>query len=237
MMMSGGEKLIVANWKASLTPVQADQWLADFRNHYQPVEGLRVVLAVPHLFLADLRKRFGAMEHLSWAVQDISPFPLGSYTGSNPAAWLTGLVEYALVGHRERRRYFHETIQDVANKVSEALEEEICPIVCVNMDIARPQSAAVGFEDMERLVVAYTPDDAEQLEVARGGVRLGDDVGRISAVFPSARILYGGGVTADNVAGFFSLPQLGGVMVAGGCLDPRSFARLVENAAASLGLE
>lgn len=230
------EKLVLANWKANLTLLKAEKWLTELSTQYHPVSGLRVTVAVPFPFLFDLRKQFASLPGISWTAQDVSSYPLGNYTGSVPAAWLNGQVEYVIVGHRERRKYFRETIQDVANKVSEALEENIQPILCVDLDTAQQQSASVEYDDMERLIVAYTPSDAEQLEISRSISAVGDGIEQVASLFPGASVLYGGGVNESNVAELFTLPKLTGVMVAGGCLDPHSFVKLLGNAADSLGL-
>ena len=155
MASSSMEKFIIANWKANLSYGQAEKWLKEISTQYQPVPGLKVVLAVPFLFLAELHNQFKSLPEVSWAAQDVSSFPLGNYTGSIPAAWLSNIVEYVIVGHQERRKYFRETIQDVANKVSESLEEDIRPIVCVDMDSARQQAASLDFGDLERVIVAF----------------------------------------------------------------------------------
>jgi triosephosphate isomerase len=228
------DKLVVANWKANLSLPQAEKWLVAFSSGYRPATGVRVVLAVPFPFLLPLRQRFKSVPGVSWAAQDISPYPLGNYTGAVPAAWLAELVEYALIGHRERRRYFHETIQDVANKASEAIAEDIRPILCVDLDVARRQAAAIDTGDMERLLVAYTPSDAEQLEIARSRSGVADGLSRVAALFPGCPVLYGGGVNGGNVAELFRLPQVFGVMAAAACLDPLSFVELLNNAAESL---
>ena len=230
------EKLVVANWKANLSLLQAEKWLVELSEGYSPVAGIRVVLAVPFPFLVPLQSRFKSLSGVSWAAQDVSPYPLGNYTGAVPAVWLNGLVDYVLVGHRERRRYFHETIQEVANKSSEALAEDICPILCVDMDVARQQSAAVESEEMEHLVVAYTPADADHLEVARSVSGVTEGVRQVASLFPGCPVLYGGGVNAGNVAELFKLPQVSGVMAAAGCLNPLSFLELLDNAAKSLAL-
>ena len=228
------KKLVVANWKANLSLLQAEKWLVEFSSGYSPVAGVRVILAVPFPFLFPLYKRFKSLPGVSWAAQDISSYPVGNYTGAVPAAWLNDLVDYALIGHRERRKYFHETIQDVANKASEAPEEDIEPILCVDLDTARQQAAAIESEDLERLIVAYTPADADQLEIARSVSATADGVRQVAALFPGCPVLYGGGVNGGNVAELFKLPQVSGVMAAGGCLDPHSFVELVRNAGESL---
>ena len=139
MVEAANEKFVVANWKANLSHVQAQRWLQTVTAKYNPFPGFNVILAAPFPFLGDLQKEIGEEDGISLAAQDVSPYPLGNYTGSVPAAWLQGKVDFVLVGHRERRRYFHETIQEVANKVTEALEEEITPIVCIDQDIARQE--------------------------------------------------------------------------------------------------
>ncbi len=230
------EKLVVANWKANLSLLQAEKWLGELSSGYSSIPGIRVVLAVPFPFLIPLSTRFKSLPGVSWAAQDISSYPLGNYTGAVPAAWLNGLVDYALVGHRERRRYFHETIQEIANKSSEALAEDICPILCVDMDVARQQAASLDTEEMEHLIVAYTPADADHLEVARNVSSVAEGVRQVASLFPECSVLYGGGVNAGNVGELISLPQVSGVMAAGGCLNPLSFLELLNNAAKSLAL-
>lgn len=228
------QRIVLANWKANLSPVQAEQWLADFSSLYRPHARIRVILAVPCLSLCAVHNRCREMENVSLAVQDVSPFPLGNYTGSTPAAWLRETAEYVLVGHRERRKYFHETVQDAANKVSEAVAEEIRPILCVDRATARQQATAIEYRDMEHLVVAYTPDDAEQLEVARSVAAVAEGARQVGEAFRGCPVVYGGGVHKGNVAGLFRLDQLSGVMVAAGSIDPRAFAELLRNAADSI---
>jgi triosephosphate isomerase len=236
MVETVAEKLVIANWKANLSLSQAEKWLGELSEKYSPIPGIQVVLAVPFPFLIPLHTRFKSLPGVSWAAQDVSSYPLGNYTGAVPAAWLNGLVDYALVGHRERRRYFHETIQEVANKSSEAIAEDICPVLCVDLDFARQQAAALETEEMEHLIVAYTPADADHLEVARNVSSVAEGVRQVASLFPECSVLYGGGVNAGNVGELISLPQVSGVMAAGGCLNPLSFLELLNNAAKSLAL-
>jgi len=227
-------KMVLANWKASLSPHQARQWLADFKGLYRPFQGLEVILALPVLFLPDLQNQCRDLENVSLAAQDVSPFPQGGYTGSTPAAWLNGMVDYVLVGHRERRRYFHETVQDSANKVSEALAEELCPVLCSDRETVRSQLAAIDSSELDKLILAYTPDDAEALEVAGKPGAVAAEADRFAEMSGKRPVLYGGGVNRKNVADFIGLDSLAGVMCAKGCLDPREFVELLENAGRAL---
>jgi triosephosphate isomerase len=224
------EKIVLANWKASLSPSAAGRWCDAFAGQYRPAKLLRVVLAVPFLMLADLRSRCRDLPGVVLAAQDVSPFPQGGYTGATPADWLTGLADYVLVGHRERRRYFHETNQDAANKVSEALAAELQPILCVSRAGLAGQLSALETADLEKTLLACTADEADTLEVARSTAGVADDARYFTRMAGGRPVLYGGGVDSGNVAGLIALPELAGVMVARGCLDPGNFVRLLQNA-------
>ncbi|MHB8791225.1 MAG: triose-phosphate isomerase [Desulfobulbaceae bacterium] len=228
------EKIVLANWKASLSPAAAARWLDAFAGRYRPSKRLRVVLAVPLLMLADLQGRCRDLSGVALAAQDVSPFPQGGYTGATPADWLRGMAEYVLVGHRERRRYFHETNQDVANKVSEALAAELQPILCASRAGLASQLAALETADLEKTLLAFTPDEAEALEVARSAAGVAGAVRYVTGLTGGEPVLYGGGVNFGNVAPLIILPEIAGVMVAGGCLDPVAFVRLLDNAERAL---
>lgn len=228
------EKIVLANWKASLSPLAAGRWCDAFAGQYRPPSLLRVVLAVPFLMLADLQSRCRDLPGVILAAQDVSPFPQGGYTGATPADWLRGLADYVLVGHRERRRYFHETNQDAANKVSETLAAELQPILCVSRAGLAGQLSALEAADLEKVLLACTADEADTLEVARSAASVADDARYFARMSGGRPVLYGGGVDFDNVAGLIALPEIAGVMVAGGCLDPGNFIRLLDNAERAL---
>ena len=222
--------LVLANWKANLSPAGAEKWLRDFSALYRPAERIQVVLAVPCFMLQSLAERCLALPNLSLAAQDISSFPPGGYTGTTPAAWLADLVEYALVGHRERRLYFHETNQDCARKVFEAVDAGIRPVLCLSSDNMRAQISALDRDEVERLLPAWTPGEAEALEVADDAAAIEAGVARLAGLCGGRPVLYGGGVSLKNIDALVALPDLAGVMVGRSCLDPREFIALLESA-------
>ena len=221
------KKIVLANWKANLSPERVEQWLAQFTNTYRPQSNVEVILAVPVLVLEHVAKRTASVAGVSLAVQGISAYPQGSYTGSTPAAWVKGMASYTLIGHRERRRYFHETVQDVARQAYESLSEELKPIICIDQEILVAQTAAMAAEELEHLIWAYTPETPATFEMARNISDIAATLPKIAQKTDSGPILYGGGVTADNAASLCKVAGLSGVMLGKGCLDATAFAELL----------
>ena len=177
----------------------------------------------PHSCSSGLPRKLPLYRAFSLAAQGISAYPQGSYTGSTPATWVRGLARYTLLGHTERRRYFHETVQDVARQVAESLSEELHPIVCVDQKLLNQQTAALSAEELEHTLWAYTPETPATFEMAR-------NVSDIAAMLPQIRqktdnrpILYGGGVTTENGAALWRVDGLSGIMLGKACLDAKSF--------------
>lgn len=223
------KKIVLANLKAYRSPQQVEQWCKDLVAGLRQVpQGVELVLAVPAMAMERAHSAVKGMAGVNLAAQLVSSFPQGAYTGATPAVWLRGLVRYSLAGHRERRRYFHESVQDVARQAHEAMEEDIVPIVCVEGEVFAQQLAALTLEEREGLYWAFTP----KMEI---GLRLPDDlavireaVGKILAQGGGRPVLYGGGVTAGTIDALWALPELSGILVGEACRDARAFAGLIQ---------
>lgn len=220
-------RIVLANWKASLAPERALAWCDTFSAAYTPRTGIEVVLAVPALVMDRVHQRLGALAGVSLAAQGISPYPQGSYTGSLPAAWLRDTAKFALIGHRERRQYFHETVQDVARQGYEALAEGLQPIVCVDNDLLTRQAAAFAREELEQLLWAWTPETPVALEMARTLDDIAAQAAQVARKTEGKGVLYGGGVTPDNGGAIWTLKGVSGILLGQGCLDAEKFAALV----------
>ncbi len=222
------KQLIVANWKANIPLEQAEDWVQTLRDHCHYRENRETVLAVPFLYMERIFSRVNCLPGICLAAQGVSPYPPGSYTGATPASWVRDMVDYALVGHRERRRYFHETIQDVAAQVRECVAVGIRPILCLDDDIMSAMRAALDSEELEEVICAYTPDSAVALETAHDidGIKAG--IARVKKHFVHRPVLYGGGVNDENVEEILSLPEVSGVMLGRVCLDAERFIRFCE---------
>jgi triosephosphate isomerase len=184
--------------------------------------------------------------------QDVFWLKEGAYTGEVSAPMLTGVgCKYVIIGHSERRQYFHETDETVFKKTVAALDVGLTPIVCVGEKLEEREAdateAVIGAqfagglggltpEQFSRVVIAYEPIWAigtgktatpEMAAAAHQFIRseVRDKFGANAAA--ACRILYGGSVKPDNVKGLMAQEDIDGALVGGASLEPTSFAAIV----------
>jgi triosephosphate isomerase len=243
--------LIAGNWKMNLDHFQAIaliqklSWtLADADHDYEKAE---VAVFPP---FTDLRTAQTLIDtekfKLVLGAQDVSRHQSGAFTGEVSGAFLSKLnVKYVLIGHSERRQYHSETDEILNAKVSAAWKHGLIPIICVGetleelesqgqaaVPIAQALAALSGHETLGEFVIAYepvwaigtgkvaTPAEAEAVAKALRSA-ITQEFGQESG---NSRILYGGSVKANNVAGFLASGEVDGVLVGGASLDADEFA-------------
>jgi triosephosphate isomerase len=184
--------------------------------------------------------------------QDVFWLKEGAYTGEVSAPMLVAVgCRWVIIGHSERRQYFHETEETVFKKTVAALDAGLNPIVCLGERLEEREAnateavcsaqfdgglAGLTPEQFARIVIAYEPVWAigtgktatpEMAAAAHKFIRsearnkFGPDAAS------ACRILYGGSVKPDNVKGLMAQPEIDGALVGGASLDPASFASIV----------
>lgn len=221
-------KLVIANWKSNLDWHSAKSWAEKFVSNKNQAHSY--VVCPPFPLLGALQPWAG--QDFVLGVQDLSPYESGAYTGAVSAGTLEGLrVEYALLGHSERRMYFGETNQTVAQKVELAFEHGITPVVCIDRDQAQAQAAALdGLTRAQRssLIVAYEPMHAistfggqeDPIEVTIQAIQ------EIRNQLNPSAVLYGGSVGPKNAIAYLQSSEIDGLLVGAKSLDPVIFASL-----------
>ncbi len=225
----------VANWKSNKT-LQESLEYADELSLANLPETAKVIICPPFPYLFPLAEKFTDKQTpVELGVQDLSLFPFGAYTGAVTGGMVVKTARYAIVGHSERRKYFHETNQDVANKVRTALENDITPIVCVDEPYLESQLAFFSSDENKKMIVAYeplsaigsgTPDTPEHAD------QIAAKIQQLSEV--EIPVLYGGSVTPESVASFVEMPHIAGVLVGGASLDSSKWGDLVHRGSGSL---
>jgi triosephosphate isomerase len=221
---------IIGNWKSYKTTAESLAWLEQFSPLFRESNNVEVVIAPPFLVLEGFSKGLAdkKLNGVALAAQDVSPFPRGSYTGAIAADMLKPLVQYVIVGHSERRRYFHETPQDVINKVTEAADSGLVPIVCVEDADLLAQLRPLADIDCKQMLVAYTPVDAINFNIPESVERIGQAVSKIRAFFPAWPIIYGGAVGENNAKEYLAVPGLAGLFLGSTSLDAIKFSSVCQ---------
>jgi triosephosphate isomerase len=176
----------------------------------------------------------------------------GAFTGEIAAFMVRDAgCSHVIVGHSERRQYFFESDEIVSRKTQAGLAAGLTVIVCVGETleqrdqgnaehVVRKQLAGglsgLTASDLDRIIVAYEPVWAigtgrtatpEQAQEMHAFIRRVFAEGHSQPAADALRILYGGSVKPDNIAGLMKQPDIDGGLVGGASLKAESFAQIV----------
>jgi len=223
------KKLIIANWKSHKNKQEIITWLQTFRTGVEnlKLDAYQIVIAPAFPFIDLVGQILADLPGCSIGAQDVSPYPLGKYTGAVAATQLKNLgCSHVLIGHSERRQYFKETSQVVVQKVDQALDNQIQPIICITQAEISHQAEALSKEARTHSIVAYEP-------ISAIGTGMGEDVLQVQTVsqeikakFGPVPILYGGSVNPNNVNEYLLVTD--GILVGTASLEVEEFLNLLK---------
>lgn len=242
--------IIAGNWKMNKTPEEAKELVTALVPLVKNAK-CDVVICPPFVDLCAV-KPIIAGTNIHLGVQNIHWAEKGAFTGEISADMLKAHgVEYAIVGHSERRQYFGETDATVNQRAKAAIAAGITPIICVGESLEQRESGVMnavvsgqtkaaldGIEakDVETLVIAYEPiwaigtgktatkEDANAtIAVIRGAIAevYGKDVAE------KVRIQYGGSMNPKNASELMSMPEIDGGLIGGASLKAEDFSKVV----------
>jgi len=244
--------LIVGNWKMHLNASQASLLVHRLQERIRQHQDIEVVLAPSMLTLQPLSMQIDRRK-FRLAAQNAYFRDEGAFTGEVSFTMLRDLVHYAIIGHSERRHIFHEDLEMVRDKVKAAVRNDITPILCIGetkqerddgetKQVLHDQlmSALSDLTESEvaDIVIAYEPVWAigQGLVVAKPSeIKSAVDYIRnyIAGVFnqkasKSIRVLYGGDVMPEVVAGILDVPGVNGFLVGHASLNYHDFAGIID---------
>jgi triosephosphate isomerase len=251
--MARDKTLIIGNWKMNLGVHEASLYVHKLNNIVKIHRNTEVVIAPTMLTLQTLSLQVN-LRQIKLAAQNFYWRDHGAYTGEVSASQLRGIVQYALVGHSERRHVFNESDKDTRAKVQAAIRNGIRPVLCVGETAGERADnethavlhdqllgglANITSEELHQVVIAYEPvwaigtgQNAVPGDVTSAIISIRSQLKHLYGAKSAeeVQVLYGGSVTADSAAAYLALPDVDGLLIGGASLDEHAFASIVEKA-------
>lgn len=242
-------KVVAGNWKMNKTPSEAVALVNELKEGVRSDE-VEVIFCVPAIDIVPVAEALKGTS-VGLGAQNMYFEERGAYTGEvSPEMLVDAGVSYVVIGHSERREYFHESDEIVNKKVKAALRHQLTPILCcgesleqrekgVTLEFIQTQIRAafdgLSKEEAAQLMIAYEPIWA----IGTGRVATSEQAQEVCCnirellaklydgdLAGRMRILYGGSVNAANAAELFAMPDIDGGLVGGASLKPE-FAKIV----------
>jgi len=246
--------IIAGNWKMNKTVKEAEEFVSNLDGKLPDPKRVQAVVIPPDLFIDRLIQKAKGTA-LQIGAQNCYWKESGAYTGETSPAALRDLgVQFVVLGHSERREYFHETDEDVNKKVHAVLDQSMTPIICVG-ETSEEQDAGkteekikrqveealkeVSQEQASKLIIAYEPIWAIGTGKTASAAQANDRAKLIretvaglysNETADQLRIQYGGSVKPENIKELLTKSDIDGALVGGASLETESFMKLLEAA-------
>ncbi|MDO9512007.1 MAG: triose-phosphate isomerase [Bacteroidales bacterium] len=245
--------IVAGNWKMNNSFDEAEELVTDIAEYLEknPVDDAEIIICPPFIYL-EMTTDVSAESQFAVGAQNLCAYDKGAYTGEISAAMLAGLdVEYCIIGHSERRKYFGDTDEIIAAKIQQALKENISPIFCCGESLAEREAgnykevvqtqieealANLSADEMDNVIIAYepvwaigtglnaTPAQAQEMHAYIREILLENFS---IAIANNTTILYGGSCNAGNAKEIFAQPDVDGGLIGGASLKANEFIQII----------
>jgi triosephosphate isomerase len=251
--------LIVGNWKMHLNVHEASALLKRLDDHIQIHRDIEVVLAPNMLTLASIARD---IDHRKFKLASQNAYykDEGAYTGEVSFTMLRDIVDYAIIGHSERRIFFNESLETIRDKVTAAIRNGIKPILCIGETKQDKQDGEtkrvihdqlttalsnLTAEELNDVIVAYEPVWA--ISTFNGQLAKPSEIKpivdlvrmNISELYGAKagtelKLIYGGSVDDQTALGYLQIEGIDGLLPGSASLNYKKFSSIVDSAYRSI---
>ena len=241
------KKIAAGNWKMN-NEYEVGLELAQNLSDNSVASDALMILATSYIHLKAVADIIKGKSHIKLAAQNCNQNVCGAYTGELSLAMLKSVgVTHVILGHSERREYYHESNSLLAEKVNAVLASGLTPIFCCGerLEIREADSHVtyvanqieeslfhLSAEEFGKIILAYEPIWAigtgvtaspQQAQEMHHEIRQMIAKKYNAKVADECSILYGGSVKPGNAVELFSQPDVDGGLVGGASLKAQDF--------------
>lgn len=249
------EFIVAANWKMNMSSKETVDFLYKTKD-IQVTDNIKPIIFPPFPYLLLFQKLL-RYSSIAYGSQDIAKEDNGAFTGEVSGRMLSDCgCSYAIVGHSERRSYYGETSELVAEKAKAALKNDITPIICIGETLEERRgnrykqvlyhqlyavTSSLGKETL-KCIIAYEPVWAIGTGVIPRMEEI-EDTHRfiheyLSSNVPGGgniKLLYGGSVNEENVRDISKVAYVSGFLIGGASLKVDKYKAIIDILKAEYG--
>ena len=243
-------RMVAGNWKMNKTLQEGIELANQLKNDVKNPT-CAVVIGTPFIHLATVAELLKGSP-IKVAAENCADKEKGAFTGEVSAAMVASTgAEYCILGHSERRAYYHEDYEILKNKVELALANGLKVIFCIGEvkeereagkqnEVVKAQLEGSVFnlsaEQWANITLAYepvwaigtgltaTPEQAQEIHAFIRGL-VAEKFGK--QVADDTTILYGGSCNEKNAAELFACPDIDGGLIGGAALVAEKFEAII----------
>lgn len=246
------KKVIAGNWKMNKTTPEAIELANSLNRELYKVDDVEIILCPPFTALDEVSEVIYE-SNIELGAQNMHWEESGAFTGEVSGLMIKDLnCRFVILGHSERRQYFHESNEIVNKKVKAALKTGLVPIVCVGETLEEREKGktfdvltdhvtnslkGLTADEIKNIYIAYepvwaigtgktaTPEQAQEAhQFIRGLIKKNHSAQSADEII----ILYGGSVKPGNTKELVTQKDIDGALVGGASLDAKSFSEIVK---------